>query len=52
MTLNSVAIAITKAPRVADIGFKGTLIPATTRADQPVARTIGTRGTSALRGER
>ena len=52
MTLNSVAIAITSAPRVADIGLSGMSIAATTSADQPVARTIGTSGTSARHSER
>ena len=46
------AIAITSAPRVADIGFSGTPAIASPSDAQPVARTIGISGTSARRGER
>src|ERR671911_142137 len=52
MTLNSVAIAITSAPSVADIGLSGIPIAASTSADHPVASTIGISGTSARLGER
>ena len=47
MTLNSVATAITSAPSVADIGFRGMSIASSTSADQPVASAIGSSGTSA-----
>ena len=52
MTLNSVAIAITSVPSVADSGFSGTPEMYRTSDDQPVARTIGISGTSARRAER
>ena len=48
-TLNSVEIAITSAPSVTDIGLSGTLTANRISADQPVASTIGTSGTSARR---
>ena len=48
-TLNSVEIAITSAPSVTDIGFSGTRTANRISADQPVASTIGTSGTSARR---
>ncbi len=46
-TLNSVEIAITSAPSVADIGFSGIPIMNRISADQPVASAIGISGTSA-----
>ena len=52
MTLNSVPIAITRAPRAADIGLSGMPVAARISDDQPVARTIGTSGTSARAADR
>ena len=48
-TLNSVEIAITSAPSVADIGLSGIRVANRISDDQPVASAIGTRGTSARR---
>jgi hypothetical protein len=52
MTLNSVEIAITSAPSVAESGLRGMSIASSTIADQPVASTIGISGTRARRAER
>ena len=46
-TLNSVEIAITSAPSVADIGLSGIRVANRISDDQPVASAIGTSGTSA-----
>ena len=46
------AIAITRAPSVADIGFSGTPAIASPSEDHPVANTIGASGTSARRTDR
>ena len=46
------AIAITRAPSVADIGLSGTPATQSTSDDQPVASTIGISGTSARLAER
>ena len=51
-TLNSVEIAITSAPSVADIGFSGIPVANRISADQPVASAIGISGTSARCGRR
>src|SRR4051794_4015264 len=52
MTLNSVAIAITSAPSVADIGLREMPRAATTSPDHPVAISTGIRGTIARLAER
>src|SRR3954447_7581004 len=52
ITLNSVAIAITRAPSVAESGFSGTPEMNSTSDDHPVAKTIGISGTRARRAER
>ena len=51
-TANSVEIAITSVPSVADIGFSGTRSANRTSADQPVASAIGTSGTHARSARR
>ena len=51
-TANSVEMAITSAPSVADIGFSGIRSANRTSADQPVASAIGTSGTSARSARR
>ena len=52
MTLNSVAIAIVSAPSAADIGLSGIWLSQSTSADQPLASSTGTSGTSARATER
>jgi hypothetical protein len=47
-----VAIAITNAPSVADIGLSGTPVIHSTSDDHPVANTIGIKGTNARLADR